>query len=76
MATTNLVSGSVGTNWHNLQLTFQGTNITVYLDGTQELSAGDAEVTTYPTGGICTDMYSDEVSYTFSVTNVTVNLNP
>jgi len=76
MAHTNLTSGSVGTNWHTLVLSFQGTNITVYFDGRQGINMGDAEATTYPTGGICTDMYSDEVPYIFSVTNVTVNLSP
>ena len=63
---------SVGTNWHILQLRFQGNQITVACDGNQVLSAEDAEASPYSSGAIGLELYAETTPYTFSVENVTV----
>lgn len=60
MAAVNLPP--LGTNWHTIALTFQGTNISVSFDGTQVISAIDDNFDSVPaflSGGITTDIYSD-----------------
>ncbi len=61
---------NVGNNWHTVQMVFQGTNIVVSYDGTQEISTNDPA--SYTSGGISAGMYSDSTLYTLSVSNVTV----
>ena len=63
----------VSTNWHTLQLSCQGYQLTVSYDGTQVLSAADAEASPYSKGAIGFDMYTYSTPYTFSVDNVTVS---
>jgi hypothetical protein len=62
----------VSTNWHTLQLGFQGNEITVKYDGNQVISAADGEGSQYSSGAICFDMYTGTSPYTFSAENVTV----
>ncbi len=51
---------SVGTNWHVIDLGFQGSQISVALDGVQKLSAIDSD---YTQGGISFDMWTDDAPY-------------
>src|SRR5208337_1837309 len=63
---------SVGTNWHNLQLSFEGNQIAVAYDGNQLLETADAESSPYSSGAIGFDMYAESTAYTFSVENAEV----
>jgi hypothetical protein len=63
---------SVGTNWHTLSLTCSNKQITVSVDGTQRINMSDAEATTYLSGGISADMWTDTRGYQMWVDNVTV----
>ena len=65
----------VGTNWHTLDLTFQGTNIIVSFDGAQVINATDNNfdsVAPYSSGWITVDMYSDTIPYNFLVDDIMV----
>jgi hypothetical protein len=73
MAEANL--SEVGTNWHTLAMTFQGSNITVSFDGTQEISVTDnnfSSVAPYSTGGISLELGTYPTPYTFNVDNLSV----
>ena len=61
---------NVGNNWHTVQMAFQGTNIVVSFDGTQEINTNDSA--SFTSGGISAGMYSDPTVYTLSVSNVVV----
>jgi hypothetical protein len=68
----------VGTNWHSVELAFQGSQITVYYDNTnQVLSVTDDGSFNgqgaYTNGGISVDMWTEYVTYTMSVDNVIVS---
>jgi len=74
LATAALPNG-VGTNWHTVGLAFQGSNIFAYFDGQQVTNAvddGSDGSAAYLTGGISADMYTYDVPYFLSVSNVTV----
>lgn len=60
---------SVGTSWHTLELACQGSQLTVYFDGTQVLNATDAEAAPYASGGIGVDLYTAATAFTLSVSN-------
>ncbi|HEV2435683.1 MAG TPA: YDG domain-containing protein [Verrucomicrobiae bacterium] len=62
---------AVGTSWHTLALTFQGTNISVNFDGVPEISTSDSSAP-YANGGITVDLYSDTTAYALAVSNVIV----
>jgi hypothetical protein len=66
----------VGTNWHLVELVFQGSQITVYYDTNQVLSVTDDGSFdgqgAYTNGGISVDMWTEYVTYTLSVDNVIV----
>jgi len=73
MATIN--PGSIGTNWHTLALSFQSNNISVSLDGVQQINVVDNHFDTVPpytAGGITVDLYSDAVPYAISIDNAVV----
>ncbi|MGO8675015.1 MAG: beta strand repeat-containing protein, partial [Limisphaerales bacterium] len=75
MATASLTTG-VGTAWHTLLVTFQGSTITAFFDGTQEISVTDnsfGSVAPYADGGITVDMSAYPSTYTMSASNVVVN---
>ena len=58
---------SVGTNWHTITLALQGTDLTVYFDGVQKISAQDNNydnVPAYTSGGISADMFTYPGAYT------------
>src|SRR5208282_1800388 len=61
---------NVGNKWHTVQMAFQGTNIVVSLDGTQEINTNDSA--SLASGGINVGMYSDTTLYTLLVSNVVV----
>ncbi len=68
----------VGTNWHIVTLSFQGSNITASYDGTQEISVTDknfSAMAPLPSGGITADEYTYQKPFTFSVANVVVSLD-
>ena len=67
---------SVGTNWHTVAMTFQGTNITASFDGAPVISVMDNDfdsVAPYSNGGITADLYTDGNAYSMSVSNVIVS---
>jgi uncharacterized repeat protein (TIGR02543 family) len=67
--------GNLGTNWHTLALSFQSNNISVSLDGIQQINVLDNHFDTVPpyaSGGITADLYSDAVPYTIAIDNVAV----
>jgi hypothetical protein len=64
--------GSVGTNWHTLNMTCSNNLITVGYDGTQMIRTNDTEATPYLSGGISVDMWTDATGYAMWVDNVTV----
>ena len=61
---------AVGTGLHTLTMTLQGTNISVSLDGTLEISTNDASP--FTNGGITVDMATVGTAYTLGVSNITV----
>jgi hypothetical protein len=63
---------AVGTNWHSVQLSFQGTQIQVYFDSTLMITATDTEAVTYPNGGVSLDFWTDAAPYVMTVDDVTV----
>jgi hypothetical protein len=64
---------AVGTNAHTVELALQGPQITVYVDGTQTLSATDAESAPYLSGGIGVDLYTaPSQPYSLSISNVQI----
>jgi hypothetical protein len=68
----------VGTNWHTVALSFQGSNITASYDGTQEISVTDSNFSSMAplaSGGITADLYTFRKAFTFSVANVVVTLD-
>ena len=74
----NLIQLSgVGTNWHNVKLAFQGSNVFAYFDGKQITNLVDKGTfdtkPAYPNGGISIGMYTRPSAYSLSVSNVAVN---
>jgi hypothetical protein len=68
----------VGTNWHTVALSFQGSSITASYDGTQEISVTDNDFSAMAplaSGGITADEYTYQTPFTFSVANVVVSPN-
>jgi len=67
---------TMGTNWHNLKLAFQGTNVFAYYDGTQITNLVDNGTfdgqPALTNGGIAVSMYASSPVYTISVSNVIV----
>jgi len=73
MATNHLPA--VGTNEHTLTMVFQGTQITVYLDGSQQINVTDNSFDAVPpflAGGISADMFTLPNAYTLGVDHVVV----
>jgi len=64
---------SVSTNWHTLQLGFQGNQITVSYDSNVVLNATDAEASPYSQGAFGFDTFTESAPYTFEVKNLTVS---
>ena len=65
----------VGTNLHTLRLAFQGSNITVFFDGIQEINATDANIDSvapFTNGGITADMFTYPSGGGMTLRNVTV----
>ncbi len=68
----------VGTNWHTVALSFQGSTITASYDGTQVISVTDSNFSSMgplASGGITADLYTFRKAFTFSVANVVVSLD-
>jgi hypothetical protein len=66
----------VGTNWHTVALSFQGSSITASYDGTQEISVTDnnfSAMAPLASGGITADEYTYHKPFTFSVANVVLS---
>ena len=63
---------SVGTNWHSVQLTFQGSQISVYFDFVLMITATDAEATPYTNGAVSLDLWTDASPYVMKADEVTV----
>jgi hypothetical protein len=67
----------VGTNWHTLGLTFQGSNILSYFDGNLVTNVTDDGSIdgqpAYTRGSIGLNLWESSVVYTFSVSNVIVS---
>jgi hypothetical protein len=61
----------VGTGSHTLKMTFQGSRILVYYDGTLQVDATDSS-SPYLSGGISLDMMTYGSKYTMTVDDVTV----
>src|SRR5262249_26298423 len=62
-----------GTNAHTLMLSLRGNEILAYYDGAQRIVVNDAGVSPLASGGICIEMYTESVPYTFFVDNVQVS---
>jgi hypothetical protein len=67
---------SVSTNSHTLKLTCSGNQIGVYFDGTLLINTNDLEATTYQSGGIGIDSWTDTTRYVMAVDNVVVTSVP
>ncbi len=63
----------VGTNFHTIKLTFSGNVISVHFDDAPLMSVTDS---TYGSGSISVDMWTDAAGYQMSVDNVVVNALP
>src|SRR6266481_1168271 len=63
---------SVGTNWHSVQLSFQGPQIKVYFDSTLMITATDAEAVPYTNGAVSLDLWTDASAYVMKVDEVSV----
>jgi hypothetical protein len=63
---------SVGTNWHSVQLSFQGDQIKVYFDSNLMITATDTEAVTYTNGGVSLDFWTDAAPYMMTADDVTV----
>ena len=66
---------SVGTGWHTLKLTFQGSRILVYYDGTLVMDVTDNSFDSraaYLSGGITADLWTDKTTYTMNVDDILV----
>lgn len=73
MAQANLPG--VGTTWHTLLLTFQGTRIQASYDGVQYIDVTDNgfdSLPAYITGGVSLGMWTDNAAYAMSVDNILV----
>jgi len=62
----------VGTNWHNLKLTFQTNQIKISYDGTDVLNVTDLEAQPLASGGISADMWTDATPYVMAIDDVAV----
>jgi hypothetical protein len=62
----------LGTNWHTLDLAFEGSRIAAFLDGAQIASVVDNQ-SPLTSGGISLEMYTYTSAYTMSVANVAVS---
>ncbi len=65
------LGASVGTNSHTLQLSFAGSRISVFYDGTQEVNLTDGSGP-YLSGGVIADMWTDNISYSLGLDNIVV----
>jgi hypothetical protein len=63
---------SVGTNWHTLKIAFQGTQISVFVDGNQMISVMDTESQPLTSGGVSMDMWTETTPYVINVDDVSV----
>ncbi|MCX6966251.1 MAG: Ig-like domain-containing protein, partial [Verrucomicrobia bacterium] len=69
----------VGTGWHTLKMTFQGSRILVAYDGTQVIDVTDTGFDSraaYLSGGITADLWTYLTTYTMNVDDVTVTTLP
>ena len=66
----------VGTNWHTVNLAFQGNQIVASYDGVQVAAVTDTESNPYATGAISVDTFTDNTIYNMYVDDVTVNALP
>src|SRR5207244_965284 len=69
----------VGTNWHTLKLTFQGTLISVYFDDVQVVQMTDDNVdglAPYTNGAFGAHMYLGDTPYLANFDDVSVNALP
>jgi hypothetical protein len=66
----------VGTNWHTINLAFQGNQIVASYDGVQVAAVTDTESNPYATGAISVDTFTDNTIYNMYVDDVTVNALP
>ena len=71
LSSVNLPSPA-STNAHTLIMTFLGSQIIVYYDGSQMINVTDNSGP-YTSGGIIADMWTDQTPYIFSVDNVMVS---
>ena len=63
----------VGTNWHKINLSFHdGTRIAVSFDDVPYISVFDADPTSYPSGGVSLNMWTDFAQYQASFEDVVV----
>ncbi len=70
---------SVGTGWHTLMMQFNGSQIVVYYDGTAKITVTDNNfdsLAPYTSGGVTTELYTNQAAYTMGVDNVVVNSLP
>ncbi|HSU55492.1 MAG TPA: immunoglobulin domain-containing protein, partial [Candidatus Dormibacteraeota bacterium] len=66
----------VGTNWHTLQLSVQGNQLSVFYDSNQVASVTDVESNPYLTGAVSADMFADANPYSVFIDDVTVTALP
>ena len=64
---------AVGTNWHTLNLAFQGNLITVSFDGNQMMSVTDLEAVPFASGGASVDMWTSATPYAMAVDDFMVS---
>lgn len=60
----------VGTNWHNLKVTFQTNQIKVSYDGNEVMNATDIEAQPILSGGISADMWTDVSPFVMGIDDV------
>jgi hypothetical protein len=67
---------SVGTNWHTVKISCQGSQIAVSYDGAQVMTATDVESNPYLAGSVGIDQFTDTNNYTMYVDDVLVSALP
>jgi hypothetical protein len=70
---------SVGTEWHTLKMSFSGSHIQLYYDGTLMIDVTDNNYDSrapYSSGGISVDLWTYLSSYILSLDDVMVRTLP
>ncbi len=64
----------IGTNWHTLRIEFQGSQVSVSLDGISYLTLADAEAQPPLSGGVVAGMWTDATGYQMTLDDVLVTI--